>query len=284
MTMLGCSNHKAGINEDKMKRNIRILIADDHELVRNGLRHMLELEEDMRVVGDCVSAEEALFQVGSLTPDIVLMDIRMAKMDGIEACRCLKEKHPACSVIMLTGYDAYLPQAIEAGAAGYLLKNVKRGELVHAIRQAYQLRNVKEERNTSGAFEEVQVVVRPSANAGRLLIFMSQLEAILLDNYASIRTTVGFWDEGTIISILLWPSNFPAILGKLRGIAEVEKVEEETLARDAFSKKIGKPVRTAMGPWKRLVVTLKTDTASNNSTSVQTDRDRRSEEPHIHDS
>ena len=118
-------------------KDIRILLVDDHEIVRNGLRRMLELEEDIKVVGDCADADEAFFQVEMLSPDIVLMDIKMPERDGVETARLLKEKQPACEIIMLTMYDEYLTQAIEAGAVGYLLKDVKRDDLVRAIRAVY---------------------------------------------------------------------------------------------------------------------------------------------------
>jgi DNA-binding NarL/FixJ family response regulator len=123
--------------EDKMSKDIRILLVDDHEIVRQGLRRMLELEEDIKVVGDCGDADEAFFQAEMLCPDIVLLDIKMPERDGVETARLLKEKQPACEIIMLTMYDEYLAQAIEAGAVGYLLKDVKRDELVRAIRAVY---------------------------------------------------------------------------------------------------------------------------------------------------
>ncbi len=120
---------------------IRILVVDDHQVVREGLRRMLELEADMEVVGEAGDAKEALTQVESLSPEIILMDIKMPGVDGIELTRQLKEKQPFCNVIMLTLYDEYLAEAIEAGAVGYLLKDVKREELVRAIRAVHEGRS-----------------------------------------------------------------------------------------------------------------------------------------------
>ncbi len=117
---------------------IRVLIVDDHQVVREGLQRMLKLEDDIQVVGEATNMEEALTQAELLSPDIVLMDIKMPEKDGIEATRRLKERQPACKVIMLTLYEEYLTQAIEAGAEGYLLKDVKREELVSAIRAVQQ--------------------------------------------------------------------------------------------------------------------------------------------------
>ena len=113
---------------------IRILLVDDHQVVREGLRRMLELEEDFRVVGEAADAKELFSQAESLSPEIVLMDIKMPGVNGLELTRQLKQRLPSCNVIMLTLYDEYLTQAIEAGAVGYLLKDIKREELVRAIR------------------------------------------------------------------------------------------------------------------------------------------------------
>jgi DNA-binding NarL/FixJ family response regulator len=118
--------------------DIRVLLVDDHQVVIEGLRRMLELEDDIKVVGEANSVDDALAQAERLSPDIILMDIKMPEKDGIEATRLLKEKQPTCKTIMLTLYEEYLTQAIEAGAAGYLLKDVKRDELVKAIRAANQ--------------------------------------------------------------------------------------------------------------------------------------------------
>ncbi len=84
---------------------IRILVVDDHQVVRDGLQHMLELEADMEVVGEASDAKEALTQVELLSPEVILMDIKMPGMDGIELTRQLKEKQPFCNFIMLTLYD-----------------------------------------------------------------------------------------------------------------------------------------------------------------------------------
>jgi DNA-binding NarL/FixJ family response regulator len=117
---------------------IRILLADDHQVVREGLRRMLELEADLKVVGEAGDAQEVLTQVESLSPEVILMDIKMPGVDGIELTRKVKKKYPSCNIIMLTLYDEYLPQAIDAGATGYLLKDIKREELIRAIRAVHQ--------------------------------------------------------------------------------------------------------------------------------------------------
>ena len=120
---------------------IRILLVDDHQVVREGLRRMLELEADFAVVGEAASAKEVFAQVESLSPEVILMDIKMPGVDGISLTRELKEKYPSCSIIMLTLYEEYLTQAIEAGAKGYLLKDIHRDELLRAIRAVHDGRS-----------------------------------------------------------------------------------------------------------------------------------------------
>ena len=117
---------------------IRVLLVDDHQVVREGLRRMLELEEDIRVVGEASNMDEALQLAELHSPDVVLMDIKMPGADGVETTRRLKGKHADCNIIMLTLYEEYITEAIRAGAVGYLLKDVKRAELSQAIRVAHQ--------------------------------------------------------------------------------------------------------------------------------------------------
>lgn len=119
---------------------IRVLLVDDHPVVREGLKRMLELERDIRVVGEVADGNDAITQAELLSPDVILMDIKMPSMDGITATRQLKEKMPNVKVIMLTLYDAeFVPLAIEAGAMGYILKDdVRRENLIQIIRDAYE--------------------------------------------------------------------------------------------------------------------------------------------------
>ena len=120
---------------------INILLVDDHRVVREGLRRMLELESDFRVVGEASDIQTVINQVEELSPEVVLMDIKMPGGDGITLTRRLKDEYPDCNVIMLTLYDEYLTQAIEAGADGYLLKDIEREELIKAIRSIHSGRS-----------------------------------------------------------------------------------------------------------------------------------------------
>ncbi len=115
----------------------RILVADDHDLVRDGYQRMLSREPDLTVVGEASNGLEAVELCRKLRPDLVLMDVRMPKMDGLEATRRIKEELPTTSVLVVTTYDNpdYLFGAIEAGAAGYVLKDAPKRQLIDAVRR-----------------------------------------------------------------------------------------------------------------------------------------------------
>ena len=115
---------------------IRILITDDHPVVREGLSAMLSREPYIEVVGEAKDGKEAVARAGEVRPDIVLMDLRMPEMDGVEAMRLIKAEYPNIQFIVLTTYDndEYIFKGIEAGARAYLLKDAPRDELFKAIR------------------------------------------------------------------------------------------------------------------------------------------------------
>ena len=115
----------------------RVLIADDHALVRDGYKLMLDREEDLEVVGEASNGREAVELCRKLRPDLVLMDVRMPEMDGLAATREIKSELPTTSVLVVTTYDNpdYLFEAIEAGAAGYVLKDAPKRQLLDAVRR-----------------------------------------------------------------------------------------------------------------------------------------------------
>ncbi len=119
-------------------KQIRILIADDQPLMRDGLKTVIDLEKDFNVVGTARNGREAIHMADSLKPDIILMDIRMPELDGVESIKAIKVKHPAVKVLMLTTFndDEYIMQALAAGASGYLLKDIEVDSLLESIRSA----------------------------------------------------------------------------------------------------------------------------------------------------
>jgi DNA-binding NarL/FixJ family response regulator len=117
---------------------IRILVADDHPIVRSGLAGLLDVEADMEIVGEAADGEQAVSRAALLLPDVVLMDLRMPNLDGVGATARIVAGRPTCRVLVLTTYDtdADIVRAVEAGATGYLLKDTPRPALVDAVRAA----------------------------------------------------------------------------------------------------------------------------------------------------
>ncbi|CAN5566914.1 response regulator transcription factor [soil metagenome] len=119
-----------------MTKSIRLLISDDHPVVRAGIGGMLTGEEDFEVVGEATNGSEAVALANRFKPDVILMDLRMPEMDGVEAIALIKEQHPDMNILVLTTYesDADILRALERGATGYMLKDAPREDLFEAIR------------------------------------------------------------------------------------------------------------------------------------------------------
>jgi DNA-binding NarL/FixJ family response regulator len=124
---------------DKSKK-IRVLLADDHAVVRKGIREFLEEDDSLRVIGEANDGEEALALIGRHAPDVAVFDIQMPRLNGLEATRRVKQEFPDVQVLILTAYDddPYLFAALQAGASGYLLKTSSSDELVHAVHAVAQ--------------------------------------------------------------------------------------------------------------------------------------------------
>jgi two-component system response regulator DevR len=120
-----------------MTEPIRVLLADDHDLVREGLKAMLRHQEDLTVVGEASSGAEAVAEARRTSPDLIVMDVRMPDMSGIEACRDIRSESPEANVLMLTSYadERAVMSAIVAGARGFVLKEVKTPALLDAMRR-----------------------------------------------------------------------------------------------------------------------------------------------------
>jgi DNA-binding NarL/FixJ family response regulator len=117
--------------------SVRVFLLDDHEIVRRGLRDLIDAEEDMEVVGEASTAEEALNRVPPTRPDVAVLDVRLPDGSGVEVCREIRARHPEVQALMLTSFadDEALFSAIMAGASGYVLKQIRGNELVDAIRR-----------------------------------------------------------------------------------------------------------------------------------------------------
>jgi DNA-binding NarL/FixJ family response regulator len=127
------------MNAAKTRDEIKVLLVDDHAILREGVHALLAREPDIAVVGEAADGQEAVEQVPRLRPDVVIMDIVMPRMNGLEATRLIKERHPEVRVLILSMYDdhEYVVQIIQAGASGYVLKRVVTEDLVRAIHAVY---------------------------------------------------------------------------------------------------------------------------------------------------
>ena len=239
-----------------MAKKIRVLVVDDQEVIRQGLRHILELEDDMSVVGDCASAEEVFAQVNKLGPDIILMDGDMPKMDGIEATRELKRNGFSCDAVVVIFADRGddLIRALEAGASGYLLKDTKRQELADAIRQVYH--NERLAGDGEGFVEELELVIPLPVDAVQLMKFVGEVEDAL---NATVMQSVGSWDWGAVVTVSVKPTSFEGVLSTLSGLPDVERIESDTLtaAGPGFFKKFRALQKSRGKATKSVMLTLR---------------------------
>ncbi len=141
-----------------MADQLRIEIVDDHEIVRKGLRTMIEAEDDLAVVGEAESVEDAIRRVGFDEPDVVILDVRLPDGSGVEACREIRARWPHISVLMLTSFadDEALFASIMAGASGYVLKQIKGSDLLRSIRRAGRGESLLDPEMTSRVFRRIR--------------------------------------------------------------------------------------------------------------------------------
>jgi DNA-binding NarL/FixJ family response regulator len=137
---------------------IRVFLLDDHEVVRRGLRDLLETEDDVEVVGEAGTAEEARARIPPTRPDVAVLDVRLPDGDGVEVCRDVRSSHPEIQCLILTSFsdDEALFQAIMAGASGYLLKQIKGNDLVDAIRRVAQGQSLLDPAITARVLERLR--------------------------------------------------------------------------------------------------------------------------------
>ncbi len=181
----------------------RILLVDDHEVVRLGLRSLLEHHAQFEVVGEASNAKEALEQVGRLHPDIVLMDIRLPGTSGIEACEEVVRQYPDTRVVMLTSYaeDEMLFSAIRAGASGYILKQIGGEDLVRALESVGRGEALLDPAVTQRVFQEVRRAVKEEEASAFANLSQQERHVLLLVSEGKTNREIAkalFLGEGTV--------------------------------------------------------------------------------------
>ncbi len=196
-----------------MTEQITVLITDDHALVRNGVRMFLELQPDLHVLGEADSGETAVRMAAELVPDVVLMDLVMSGMGGVEATRQVKQVSPHSQVIVLTSYheDEYIFPALRAGALSYVLKDVGPEELAETVRKAARGESVLHPRVAARVVQEIRGARRDTPN---LFTDLSDRELDVLRLIADGLSNA-FIAEKLIISEKTVKGHVSNILGKL---------------------------------------------------------------------
>jgi NarL family two-component system response regulator LiaR len=197
---------------------IRVVIVDDHEMVRSGLAIFLRVMRDLELVGEAASGEEAVQVCGQVNPDVVLMDMVMPGLDGASATRAVRERCPATRVIALTSFpeEDLVQRALEAGAMGYLLKNVKADELATAIRAACA---GKPTLSPEAAQALIQRAARPAPPGQDLSVREREVLALMRQGLSNRAIA-----ERLIISLSTVDFHVSNILGKLGVSSRTEAV------------------------------------------------------------
>ena len=181
----------------------RIILVDDHEVVRLGLKSLLDRHPQFEVVGEASSARDALDQVAALEPDVVVMDIRLPGTSGIEACEQIVDNYPDTKVIMLTSYaeDEMLFSAIRAGASGYVLKQIASEELVKAIEAVGRGEALLDPAVTQRVFQEVRRAVKEEEASAFQHLSQQEKHVLLLVSEGKTNREIAknlFLGEGTV--------------------------------------------------------------------------------------
>ena len=181
---------------------MRIVLVDDHEVVRLGLKVLLEQSESFEVVGEANNAKEAVEITGKLRPDIVLMDIRLPGVSGIEACEEITQLYPDVRVVMLTSYaeDEMLFSAIRAGASGYLLKQINSEDLIHSLESVKRGDALLDPMVTQRVFQEVRRAVKEEEASAFAILSQQEKHVLILVSEGKTNREIAkslFLGEGT---------------------------------------------------------------------------------------
>lgn len=182
---------------------MRIVLVDDHEVVRLGLKVLLEQSDHFEVVGEANNAKEAVEIAGKFRPDIVLMDIRLPGASGIEACEEITQLYPEVRVVMLTSYaeDEMLFSAIRAGASGYLLKQINSEDLIHSLESVRRGDALLDPSVTQRVFQEVRRAVKEEEASAFAILSQQEKHVLILVSEGKTNREIAkslFLGEGTV--------------------------------------------------------------------------------------
>ena len=213
---------------------LKILLVDDHEVVRAGLKTLIESQEDMTVVGEAGTGEDGIRRVGYDEPDVAVLDVRLPDMSGVEACRDIRSRFPNVNVLMLTSFadEEALMAAILAGASGYVLKRVKSDELINDIRRVGQGESLLDPEMTERLFTRL----RDGASEDPLLSMLTKQERTIVELIADGLTNKEIADEMFLAekTVKNYVSNLLAKMGMSRrseAAAHVARVKAEREAQ-----------------------------------------------------
>ena len=199
-----------------MPDQLRILLVDDHEVVRRGIKALIDSQEDMVVVGEAATAEDGVRRVGYDEPDVVVLDVRLPDSSGVEACREIRSRFPDVKVLMLTSFadEEALMSAILAGAAGYVLKRVKGTELIEDIRRVGRGESLLDPEMTQRLFDRL----REGPRSDPLLARLSDQEREIVFRIAEGKTNRQIAEEMFLAekTVKNYVSNLLAKLGMSR--------------------------------------------------------------------
>ncbi|MGA7097725.1 MAG: response regulator transcription factor [Acidimicrobiia bacterium] len=215
---------------------LKVLLVDDHEVVRAGIRALLDAQEDMVVVGEAGTAEEGIRRVGYDEPDVVVLDVRLPDRSGVEACRDIRERFPDVKVLMLTSFadEEALMSAILAGASGYVLKRVKSTDLVGDIRKVGAGESLLDSDMTEKLFDRLRQGSKEDPLLGRL----SKQERTIVGHIADGLTNKQIAEEMFLAekTVKNYVSNLLTKMGMSRrseAAAYVARLEAEHESADA---------------------------------------------------